>query len=181
MDAVSTSTQDFCARITATNPAFVTTYRRTRVYAVNGRNKNGRRLRKDRILPAGTRLPIVTSGVATGVLVHGQPYYVARDTEGNCLALLAAQVYLSDHLDDPEPTWLKEMNQLLAAPGDVDPVKINALLVVKEQESTSPIPDFLYHEVPDRGVSKCDYCGWWRNREGQGHMPGCWDPGLQPA
>ena len=73
----------------ALTPSFATTYRQTRVYSVNCRNERGRRLRKDRILPAGVRLPVISSGTSTGVLMHGAPYYIVLDGDRNQLTLIS--------------------------------------------------------------------------------------------
>lgn len=161
------------------SPSFATTYRQTRVYSVNCRNERGRRLRKDRILPAGVRLPVVSSGMSTGVILHGAPYYVVLDGEGNKLTLMGNQVYLSERFDTPAPDWITRLNQLLAAPGDVDPEEVNALVALMGASGVKELPGFLYSELPERGVSKCDYCGWWRNRDSRGHQPGCYDPELK--
>ncbi len=160
-------------------PAFATTYRETRIYAVNCRNERGRRLRKDRVLPAGTRLPIIGAGIATGVIVHGEPYHAVMDGEGNRLILLGSQAYLTERFDSPAPDWLTKINQMLADPAGVDPVQLNVLLQAMEASGTKEVPAFLYHELPERGIAKCDYCGWWVNREGAGHRPECWDPALK--
>lgn len=165
----------------ARTPSFATTYRQTRVYSVNCRNERGRRLRKDRILPAGVRLPVISSGTSTGVLMHGAPYYIVLDGDGNQLTLMGNQVYLSERFDTPAPEWVDKLNQLLHLPGAVDPEEVNALVRSMEASGIKELPGFLYSELPDRGISKCDYCGWWRNRDGRGHQAGCYAPETRAA
>lgn len=126
--------------INALTPSFATTSQ-TRVYSVNCRNERGRRLRKDRILPAGVRLPVISSGTSTGVLMHGAPYYIVLDGDGNQLTLMGNQVYLSERFDTPAPEWVDKLNQnCCTSPGAVDPEEVNAL--VRSMEA-SGIKDYL--------------------------------------
>ena len=76
--------------------------------------------------------------------MHGAPYYIVLDGDGNQLTLMGNQVYLSERFDTPAPEWVGKLNQLLHLPRAVDPEEVNALVRSMEASGIKELPGFLY-------------------------------------